>query len=93
MSSRDDRNTTSYATFSASSTSYSGPGGTRAQHTYTDPSGTTVTDASQRPGERPVFETTEYPRGAAGAMRGTGSGNAARRIEDVSDEPDGGRGQ
>ena len=37
--------------------------GTRAQGTYADPSGTTVTTASAPRGERPAFETHDYPKG------------------------------
>ena len=88
----NNRNTASSSfTFSSSTTtSFSGPSGTHSKHTYSDPSGTTVTEASQRPGERPIVETTEYPRGHAGGgqLGSTSGGNAARQIEDVSDEPE-----
>ena len=86
-SGRDGGNPASYSTFqSSSTTSYTDSSGTRAQHTYSDPSGTTVTSASAAPGERPVYETKEYPRGGTSGTQIGGPGGAERRIEDVTDD-------
>ena len=93
MSSRSQNTTSSnpnsgsysYSTFQ--STSYSSvtdSSGTRAEHTYTDPSGTTVTRAEKLPGdERAKYETKEYP---AGRTVGAGGADTRGRIEDVSDD-------
>ena len=74
----------SFSYTSTSSVSYSDASGTREQHTYSDPSGTTVTTSNKPIGGEATHEKREYP--ASG--RGIGGGQSFdRRIEDVSDTP------
>ena len=74
-------NQSSYTFQSSSTVSYSSNSGTQAQHTYSDPSGTTVTTASKPRGGETTYERREYPsdHGIAGNV------GSAGRIEDVTD--------
>ena len=84
-----NQQSSSYSTFQ--STSYSSvtdsSGTTRAQQTYSDPSGTTVRRAEKLPGEEAKFETREFD---SGGRRVESGGSAERgRMEDVSGVVDG----
>lgn len=79
----------SSSSFSFSSSSSSSDGQTtgqrHVQQTYTDPSGTTVKQASQNMGEPIVEETRRYDPQGRELLSGPGGDSASRRIEDVSD--------
>ena len=84
MSASSNSNSHSFSTFQ--STSFSSvtdsSGTTRAEHTYSDPSGTTITTAEKLPGEqRAKYETREYPAG----RRVEGGERERGRIEEVGE--------
>ncbi|KAK7743364.1 hypothetical protein SLS62_010638 [Diatrype stigma] len=93
MSSNSRSYVTSSISFSSSSSSRNGEttGSRYAEHTTSDPLGTTTFTASQRPGEPVYAERRDYDASGRPIAQdrslgqGTGGGGSSRRIEDVSD--------
>ncbi|KAH9810756.1 hypothetical protein Tdes44962_MAKER05987 [Teratosphaeria destructans] len=95
MSNNNSATFTSFSSFSSSSSSSNvngQPSGQRhMQSSYSDNSGTTVNQASQRLGQPIVQETRRYDAQGNPLLEGAGGGpgigvGSQRRIEDVTDE-------
>ncbi|KAK3717369.1 hypothetical protein LTR37_005758 [Vermiconidia calcicola] len=79
----------SYSSVSYSSSSSNGEqvsGSKHAQSSLSDPSGTTVTIASQNLGEAAVQEQRQFDAQGRELLGGADGAGADRRIEDVSDD-------
>ncbi|KAF2719204.1 hypothetical protein K431DRAFT_305364 [Polychaeton citri CBS 116435] len=89
MSNQSSSTFTSYSYSSSSSSSNNNgnvTGSRQTEQSFTDPSGTKVTSATQNMGEPIIQESREYDSQGRELLTGSGStGDNNRRIEDVTD--------